>query len=125
MNRFPCPSCGRALRWNGIKVSDRQFNTEGKRWFQFAGPVIHCKYCGVRLQPPYEGAMTWVFAFVLVNALLIQPFLIEPLKAEYGLGVVIGYLALIVSLAVVLWLRGRYRIWEPPPSGSEPSSDKK
>lgn len=114
MNRFPCPSCGRSLLWNGVRRSEDKFNVEGKRWYQFAGPVIHCRYCGVRLQPPHEGAITWLLVFLFVNALLIQPFVIGPLREAYGFGVVVCFLVVVLFPVAVLWLRSGYRRWEPP-----------
>jgi hypothetical protein len=116
MNRYPCPSCGRSLLWNGIRRAENQFNVEGKRWYQFAGFVVHCKHCGVRLQPPHEGAIGWLLVFMLFNALVIQPFLIAPLRAEFGFGVVFGFLAVVLLPVVFLWQRSNYRLWQPPSS---------
>lgn len=125
MNRFPCPACGRSLLWNGIRRSENQFNLEGKRWYQFAGFVIHCKHFGVRLQPPYEGAIAWGAVFLLINALLIQPFLIAPLRVEYGFGIVFGFLAVVLLIFIILWSRGSYRLWEPPAADTKDSVHRK
>lgn len=115
MNRFPCPACGKALWWNGIAISRTQFNLEGKRWFQYAGRRIHCKRCGVRLRGPLEGRETWLLLAWLAFVFLVNPWVIEPLTKQFGMAVPLGFFAVVLGLAIIVWQRGQYKKWDDLP----------
>ena len=117
MNRVPCPACKKPLWWNGTTVSSKKFDTEGKRWYQYAGPRKYCKYCGVRLRNPHAGKLlvAGVLLFTVVN-----PFIVQPLAREYG---PIIFLALPIVLAVIValfWPHYRYEKWDDHKKAKSP-----
>ena len=59
-----------------------QIDTEGKRWYQYAGTRVYCKHCGVRLRNPHAGRLllTGIVIFEIINPLIVQP-----LAREYGI----------------------------------------
>lgn len=125
MKRFSCPSCGRPLFWNGLARDINQFNSEGKRWYQFAGPQLFCKHCGVRLAHTTDGHVHWLIGLWFAYMVLVDPIIVQPLKEEYGRIVVLSPILATVVVLVAIWLRGRYEIWKPPqPSQTDqPPSD--
>ena len=108
MNKLPCPACKKPLWWNGIKLSTNKFDIEGKRWYQFAGPRIYCKYCGSRLRNPYSSK---IFYVVTAFFLIINPFIIQPLAKAYGLIVFLPVLAISFAILAVFWPYFHYEKW--------------
>jgi hypothetical protein len=112
MNKFPCPSCGKPLLWNGIAKSANKYNLEGKHWYQYAARRIYCKHCGTRLRGPLEGYGGWLLLAWLLFSVFIQPFIIQPLTEEFGFGVPVVFFVVVLSASILAWSRGRYKKWK-------------
>jgi hypothetical protein len=117
MNKLPCPACKKTLWWNGTTTSPNKFDTEGKRWYQYAGPRTYCKYCGVRLRNPYASRLLLAAAvfFVLVN-----PFVVQPLAKEYGPIIFLPLLIVMLVIVAIFWPYYRYEKWDDHKKTNKP-----
>jgi hypothetical protein len=121
MKPLPCPACEQPLTRKTIRRSTTEFNTEGKRWYQYAGPRIFCKHCGVRLRGPWHAAEKWLL-WVWLGPILANALVIQPLAKRYGLTALGLFFVVIGVSCVYLVLRAqkkgdyRYVRWDDPPS---------
>jgi hypothetical protein len=117
MNKVPCPACKKSLWWNGTRTSSNKFDTEGKRWFQYAGPRTYCKYCGVRLRNPHAGKPL-LAAFVLL--VIVNPLIVQPLAKEYGLIIFLPFAIVVLAMGAIYWPYYRYEKWDDHKKTNKP-----
>lgn len=104
-----CPSCGASLWW-GPRRELRKDDTEGRAWYQFAGPRQYCPRCGVGLRGKrFAAVVIAVMAMVISNSLALH-WKAHELAGPTGVVLYwLGWIALIVAAA----LRIRYVRLDP------------
>lgn len=117
MNKLPCPACKKPLWWNGTRTSSNKFDTEGKHWYQYAGPRTYCKYCGVRLRNPHAGRLLLA---VFVLFVIVSPLIVQPLAKEYGLIIILPFAIVVLVMGAIYWPYCRYEKWDDHKKTNKP-----
>lgn len=113
-NMKPCPNCGKNLEWFGIKFNRKEFDLEGKRWYEYAGFKMYCKYCNCRLKGSYH-LRYFEPPYALIIPLIII-FLADAILKKYGRGMDIAFIIFFIGIVYLLYRKVKYERWEEPKS---------
>lgn len=98
-----CPRCGANLFWGGLRT-DRVVDSQGRKWYEFAGYRRYCRRCGVQVRSRRKG-----LAILTVGLLLIANGLLHRSVAEsWGAAGLVGLYAGWLLLMLVAWSLVRY-----------------
>jgi hypothetical protein len=110
MNKNTCPTCNKSLSsfWGNGTTSKGQIDTEGKRWYQYAGPSCYCKHCDGRLRDRFANYKLPAFAFWF---LIVSPYIIQPLYKNHGVIIFLPVAVFGLFLVMLLERCKRYENW--------------